>query len=84
MNNYKIFHTCFILSKGFVPALLGSFILIFNALPAPFAKSYMIGRENRRTNNRTILPALKKNNAAAGYKGQVIIGLLKGAGLLFD
>ena len=36
----------------------------------------MIGRENKRTNNRTMLPALK-NNAAAGYKGPVKIELLK-------
>ena len=28
----------------------------------------MIGQEDKRTNNRTMIPALK-NNAAAGYKG---------------
>ena len=41
----------------------------------------MIGREDKRTNNRTMLPTLK-NNAAAGYQGPVKIELLKGAGLL--
>ena len=49
--------------------------------PAQFATSYMIGREDKRTNNRTTLPTLK-NNAAAGYQGPVKIELLKGAGLL--
>ena len=49
--------------------------------PAPFATSYMIGRENKRTNNETILPAVK-NNAVAGYNGPVKLELLKGAGLL--
>ena len=51
--------------------------------PAPFATSYMVGRENKRTNNRTMLPTLK-NSAAAGYKGPVKKELLKGAGLLFS
>ena len=49
--------------------------------PAPFATSYMVGREDKRTNNRTMLPTLK-NNAAAGYQGPVKIELLKGVGLL--
>ena len=49
--------------------------------PAPFASSYMVGREDKRTNNRTMLPALK-NNATAGYMGPVKIELLKEAGLL--
>ena len=49
--------------------------------PAPCATSYMVGRENKRTNNRTMFPALK-NNAAAGYKDPVKIELLKGAGPL--
>ena len=49
--------------------------------PAPFAAPYMVGREDKRTNNRTMLPALK-NNAAAGYQGPVKRELLKGAGLL--
>ena len=48
--------------------------------PAPFAPSYMVGPEDKRTNNRTMLPTLK-NNAAAGYQGPVKIELLKGAGL---
>ena len=52
----------------------------FGAL-APFVMPYMIGREDKRTNNRTMLPALK-NNAAAGYQGPVKIELLKSAGLL--
>ena len=38
----------------------------------------MVGRENKRTNNRTMFPTLK-NNAAAGYQGPVKIELLKGA-----
>ena len=49
--------------------------------PAPFATPYMVGREDKRTNNRTVLPALK-NNAATGYQGPVKIELLKSAGLL--
>ena len=36
--------------------------------PAPFAASFMAGQEDKKTNNRTMLPALK-NNAAAGYQG---------------
>ena len=43
--------------------------------------SYMVGREDKRTNNRTMFPALKIN-ATAGYQGPVKIDLLKGAGLL--
>ena len=51
--------------------------------PAQFATSYMIGREDKRTNNRTMLPSLTlKNNAAASYQGPVKTELLKGAGLL--
>ena len=42
--------------------------------PAP---SYMVGREDKRTNNRTMFPALK-NNAAAGYKGPVKVTPLIG------
>ena len=45
--------------------------------PAPFATSYMIGRENKRTNIRTMCPVLK-NNAAAGYNGPVDLQLLQG------
>ena len=41
----------------------------------------MADRENKRTNNRTMFPALK-NIAAAGYQGPVKIELFKGAGLL--
>ena len=44
--------------------------------PSPFATSSMVGRENKTTNNRTMLPALK-NNAAAGYQGPVKIELLQ-------
>ena len=33
-------------------------------------QSYMIGREDKRKNNRTMLQALQ-NNAAAGYQGPV-------------
>ena len=44
----------------------------------------MVGGEDKRTNNRTMIPTLK-NNAAAGYKaGPVKIELLKGAGLLIE
>ena len=50
--------------------------------PTPFATSYMVGREDKRTNNRTKLPTLK-HNAAAGYQCPVKIELLKGAGLLW-
>ena len=46
-----------------------------------FAKSYTVGGRNKRTNNRTMLPPLK-DNAAAGYNGQVKRELLKGADLM--
>ena len=49
--------------------------------PAPFPTSYMVGLEDKRTNNRTMLPTLK-NNAAASYTGPVKIELSKGAGPL--
>ena len=49
--------------------------------PTLFTTSFMVGQEDKRTNNRTMLPAIK-NNAAAGYQGPVKIELLKGAGLL--
>ena len=39
-------------------------------LAAPFARSYIIGQENKRTNNRTILLVIK-NNAVARYQGAV-------------
>ena len=48
---------------------------------ASFVVSYMVGREDKRTNNRTMLTALK-NNAAAGYQGPVKIQLLKGVRLV--
>ena len=51
--------------------------------PASFATSQMVDREDKRTNNRKMIPA-QKNNAAAGYQGPVKIELLKGAGLLFN
>ena len=54
---------------------------ILNGRPAPCAMSYVVGQEDKRMNNRTILPTLR-NNAAAGYQGPVKIELLKGAGLL--
>ena len=47
----------------------------------PVVVSFVVGREDKRTNNRTMLPTLK-NNAAAGYKGPEKIELLKDAGLL--
>ena len=48
--------------------------------PVPFGTSWMVGREGKRTNNRTMLPALK-NNAATGYQDPLKIDLLKGADL---
>ena len=39
----------------------------FAGRPAPFSTSYMVGREDKRTNNRTMLSTLK-SNAAAGYQ----------------
>ena len=45
--------------------------------PAPFATSYVVGRED----NRTMLPTLK-HIAAGGYQGPVQIEVLKGGGLL--
>ena len=41
----------------------------------------MVGREHKRTNNRTMFPALK-NNVAAGYQGPAKKELLKGVSLL--
>ena len=49
--------------------------------PTLFAMSCMVGREDKRMNNRTMLPALK-NNAATDYVGPVKFELLMGAGLL--
>ena len=49
--------------------------------PALFATSDIVSQEDKRMNNRTMLPALK-NSAAAGYQGPVKIELLKGADLL--
>ena len=43
--------------------------------------SYMVGRDDKRTNNRTMFSGLKEN-AAAGCKVPAKIELLKGAGLL--
>lgn len=45
--------------------------------PAPFAASNMVCREDKRTNNRTILPTLK-HNAAVSYQSPVKIEILKG------
>ena len=56
-------------------------MVILEGRPVPFAPSYMVGREDKRTSNRTMLPTLK-NNAAAGYQGSVKTELLKGAGVL--
>ena len=50
--------------------------------PGPSAMSYLVGREDIRTNNRTMLLAALKSNAAAGYQGPVKKELLKGAGLV--
>ena len=43
-----------------------------------------VGREDKRTNNRTMLLTVQKKNTAAGYQCLVKIELLKGAGLLCD
>lgn len=50
--------------------------------PAPFAASYIAGREDKRTNNKLAMFLALKNNASAGYKGPVKIELFKVAGLL--
>ena len=56
---------------------------LFPHQPVPFSTwFYMVGREDKRTNNRTMFPTLK-NNAAAGYQGPVKIELLKSADLLY-
>ena len=52
------------------------------ARPATFVTPDMVGREDKRTNNRTMLSTLKIDGAAR-YQGPVKIELLKGAGLLF-
>ena len=56
-------------------------MVILEGRPVLFATSYMVGREDKRTSNRTMFPALK-NNAAAGSKGPVKLEVLKGAGVL--
>ena len=48
---------------------------------APFATTHIIGREDKRTNNRTMLQDTK-NNAASAYLGPVQTDCRKGAGLL--
>ena len=55
--------------------------LISETATCAISWSYITGRENKRTNNRTMLGA-PKNNAAAGYHGPVKMALLKGASLL--
>ena len=79
-NQYKIIFWLF-----FCILATKVFFLFFSGRPALFPTSYMVGREDKRTNNRTMLPTLKKkkDNAAAGCQGPVKIELLKGAGLLF-
>ena len=49
--------------------------------PAPFATSYVIDQNKKKTNNRTMIPNLKANTAAGCY-GLVKKELLHGAGLL--
>ena len=56
-------------------------VLRFSKLLVISVIFYMVGREDKRTNNRTMFSALK-NNTAAGYKGPVKIELLKGESLL--
>ena len=54
--------------------------------PAPFATSYMVGREDKSTNNRTMLPTLK-NNAAAEViivSFAVVFGVSRNAAMLCD
>ena len=58
--------------------LLLAFLHLNSGHPALFALFYMVGQQDKRTNNSTMFPALKIN-AAAGYKGPVKIKLLKGA-----
>ena len=50
--------------------------------PAPFATTHIIGRENKRTNNKTTRLETKRSGAA-GYLGLVQTDRRKGAGLLF-
>ena len=47
-------------------------------LPVPFAPSYMAGRKDKRTNNRTMIPTLKHNEPAGSSENSAF----KGAGLL--
>ena len=60
------------------------YILMPNIMwdPAPFATSYMVGREDKRTNNTTMRGDKKKTHGAAGYKGPMNIELLESAGVL--
>ena len=68
-------------SCSFVPENFRYIAGVNPGRPTPFATSYMVGREDKRANNRTMLPTLK-NNAATGYQGPVKIELLKNAVLL--
>ena len=47
--------------------------------PVPFVTSHIIGRENKRTNNRTMRLETKRNGAA-GYLGSVKLELRKDEG----
>ena len=51
--------------------------------PAPFSTSHIIGREGKRTNNKTVRRDTKNNNnEATGYLGPMKIKLRNAAGLL--
>ena len=51
--------------------------------PAPFTTSNMVGREDKRTNNRMMLSE-SQSNAAAGFKSSVKIKLLKSVDLMVE
>ena len=76
------FHWVVRSNEGHPNAHCGEY-LFGREIPAPFATSCMVGREDKRTKNRTMLRTLK-SNAAADYQGPVKIELFKGAGQLFE
>ena len=80
-NASKCERLTFQAKKRYVKCGRGQSTALYTGRPAPFVTCCMVGREDKRTNDRTMFPALK-NNVVAGYQGPVKIELLKGAGLL--
>ena len=82
---YNILVFKFASPRRYVKSFLACELICFHVCslgrPAPFATSYMVGREDKRTNDRTMIPT-PKNNEAASYKGPVKTELFKVEGLM--